>query len=293
MTSPRGLLSASLTALQEFTSSQASLRIIQTISHSNTAPPGPPSTIFVLDSSFNPPTQAHLRLASSALRSQSASPTNRINRPTTTRLLLLLATQNADKAPKPAAFEQRLTMMSLLAQDILDVVPQDSEVAIDIGLTKLPYFVGKAKAIAENAAYSVSGKEEPVRQVHLVGFDTLIRILDTKYYPPEHTLEPLGELFKWHALRVMFRPDDGWGGKGEQGRYVEELRSGGREHEGGKREWAERIEMVEGSRDGEEAVSSTKAREAAERGDRTLVGELCTRAVAEWITSEGLYVESQ
>jgi hypothetical protein len=30
-----------------------------------------------------------------------------------------------------------------------------------------------------------------LEQVHLTGYDTLIRIFNSKYYPPEHTLKPL------------------------------------------------------------------------------------------------------
>lgn len=51
----------------------------------------PPKTLFVLDSSFNPPTKAHLNIALSSFRDASTGPLEE------KCLLLLLATQNADK----------------------------------------------------------------------------------------------------------------------------------------------------------------------------------------------------
>src|SRR5277367_460709 len=100
-------LSKFASALSSFASSSPdNFRILSSIPQH--APP--PSTLYVLDSSFNPPTLAHLRIATSAL-SQDHGPAPK-------RLLLLLATQNADKAPKPASFEQRLVLMTIFANDL-------------------------------------------------------------------------------------------------------------------------------------------------------------------------------
>lgn len=64
------------------------------------------------------------------------------------------------------------------------------------------------------------------------------------------------------------------------------------EKDGGKREWVTkgRIAMCEG-REGVEAISSTRVREAVKQGDGELLGNLVTSGVAEWILSEGLYLE--
>ena len=43
---------------------------------------------------------------------------------------------------------------------------------------------------------------------------------------------------------------------------MQTLARGDREHEGGRKEWAERITLVEGRKPGQEPVSSTRAREA-------------------------------
>ena len=159
---------------------------------------------------------------------------------------------------------------------------------VDIGVTKLPMFVDKVREIESSGVY---GKGKDVEQVHLVGYDTLIRLLDAKYYPPDHTLGSLGALFGRHRVRVTRRDDDQWGGKKEQNAYVQTLADGGREGEGGKREWAERIELVEGRQEDEEVVSSTKVRDAVKRGDRHVLGKLLSLNVTNWIFDRRLYEE--
>ncbi|KAL9116518.1 MAG: hypothetical protein Q9187_006956 [Circinaria calcarea] len=288
MPSPPPLLTFFHSALRSFTSTFQVLRSVPSV-------PIPPTlqTLYILDSSFNPPTRAHLRIASSALETSSASGP--------TRLLLLLAINNADKAPKPASFEHRLAMMTVFAEDLLtsleDTKTQslEGDIAIDIGVTTLPFYVDKATAIASSGVYNRPGSSSsiPVQQIHLAGFDSLPRIFNPKYYPPNHTLEPLKELFTHHRLRVMYRPDDDWGGKKEQDAYLQELRDGKRENEGGKREWADRIELVEGKAGGEEVVSSTKARRAASSGDMEALRKMCTEGVADWVSNEGLYKEGE
>lgn len=272
-------------ALKSFAPSSSSFKVLHTIPSSATLP-FPPKTLHVLDSSFNPPTLAHLRIAISALHSNATPPQ---------RLLLLLATQNADKAPKPAPFEQRLVMMALFAQDIVDEYyasnrPSTAEYAlgVDVGITKKPYFHDKAIAIEESGYYSDEKTREQPQQVHLLGFDSLIRLLDTKYYPPEHTLDPVNALFERHRVRVTRRTedDDKWGSIVQQDQYWEALAKGDREREGGRKEWAERIEMAEGEG---EAVSSTRIREAAAKGELEKVENLISHSVRGWIESEGLY----
>lgn len=203
------------------------------------------------------------------------------------------------------------------------------EVVVDIAVTKHARFVDKIEAIEQSGAYHrgladgsgfgaddpIAGEEEEeshpltaagrrqqlgdkdvaVEQIHLIGFDTLTRLLDTKYYPPTHTLQPLQGLFGRHRVRVTRRVDDGDGGQqheeeqAKQTAYLRQLARGDREPEGGQREWAERIELVEGRREGEVAVSSTKVRDAVRRGDVRALRTLVPLGVQEWISREGLY----
>ncbi|KAL8953216.1 MAG: hypothetical protein Q9222_000915 [Ikaeria aurantiellina] len=284
-------------SLQCFASSSSTFLVLHSLP---TSPPPPHSsplqTLLILDSSFNPPTRAHLRIALSALHAGFPKPH---------RLLLLLATQNADKAPKPAAFEQRLAMMTLLAQDILNQYSPSSasqdgdsskdsdrtDLAVDIGITKKPYYHDKSAAIEESRWYADAKTGSQPQHIHLLGYDSLIRLLDTKYYPPTHSLTPLEAFFRDHRVRVTRRVEDGnmWGTRAEQDGYREALAEGRREEEGGRKEWAQKIEMVEGEG---ETVSSTRVRECAGRGNWEEVERLVGRGVREWIQREGLYMVS-
>ncbi|KAF4637334.1 hypothetical protein G7Y89_g755 [Cudoniella acicularis] len=258
----------------------------QNLSKSSTPSPPPssttpPKTLYILDSSFNPPTLAHFQIATNALL-HDPLPSNPPK-----RLILLLATQNADKAAKPAALEQRLCMMEIFARELLSKLPKlnkaEEEIGVDIALTKFPYFVEKAKCIGEDF--------EGAEQVHLIGYDTLTRLLDTKYYPPKHTLESVAGFLEKHRVLVTYRTDDQWGSRGEQDGFVREIGDGLLDEKGGRKEWVKegRIVMVEGRKEGEAVISSTKVREAAKGGDREALKELVTEGVGEWIMEEGLY----
>ncbi|KAI4095203.1 MAG: hypothetical protein LQ344_001715 [Seirophora lacunosa] len=287
---PSTLLPQFQADLKRFATSPSSFQVVDAVS----AVPPPtcsPKTVHVLDSSFNPPTQAHLRIALSALHS---------NAPKPQRLLLLLATQNADKAPKPAAFEHRIAMMRLLAQDIQDQyitsgnprgVVEDDVLTVDVGITKKPYFHDKAIGIEESGFYTDPHTGNQPQQVHLLGFDSLIRLLDTKYYAPDHTLAPVDALLGKHRIRVTRRTEEGnkWGTEEEQNRPREELAKGEREAEGGRKEWAQSIDMVAGEG---EAISSTRVRESANAGKWDNVDRLVGRRVREWVEEYQLYKES-
>ncbi|KAI3541949.1 cytidylyltransferase [Colletotrichum filicis] len=274
------------------------------------------SSLVVLDSSFNPPTLAHLRMAASAVRDlqkgrgttatargggagdSSSGAAGEMGRRRAVRLLLLLAVNNADKKPKPAAFEVRLGMMYAFARDLRDEVRRrgvdgaEEDVEVDLGLTTMPYFHDKSQAISDTRFYARGdGGGEP-EQVYLAGYDTLIRIFNPKYYhassssslpggtaveeaeaPIRRALDPFLDRSR---LRITMRTDDGWGGEGEQVAYLKSLRDGGLEDVGGRRAWAERVEMVRGRDEGEEVVSSTKVREAASARDEEMLGRLAS-----------------
>lgn len=152
-------------------------------------------------------------------------------------------------------------------------------------------------------------EEDTMEQVVLVGYDTLIRIFNPKYYGPptsatqviSHVHDPtqkgtpmqqaLDPFFSRAKLRVTMRTDDQWGGKREQMAYLESLLSEeGLAKIGGSKGWVGRIKMVDGRKDGEEIVSSSYAREAAEREEWGMLGRLVSPGVGKWIEGERLYV---
>lgn len=275
-------------ALKRFLESTKTFEVITTVARAEEPRPSSAAdgVLYVLDSSFNPPTLAHRHIACSAVLENWGTPS---------RLLLLLATQNADKPSKPASFEDRLIMMQLCAQDLLAFL--ESKIpsvdigklpVVDIGVTKEPYFVDKAVGIETAGVYPRS-----LEQVHLTGYDTLIRIFNTKYYPPDHTLAPLEPFLSKHRLRVTVRPDSEWGSKAEQEAYLTNLAKGGQESEGGKREWAKQIRLVEGDKDEKQSVSSTKAREAIQSNplNPSNLDWLVPEKVRDFVLSGRLYSE--
>ncbi|KAK5724312.1 hypothetical protein LTR15_004356 [Elasticomyces elasticus] len=290
----RSLVPQLASALDSFRSSGSKFRVLKTVTPSNLSPQDAslasagdsPKTLFILDSSFNPPSIAHQTLAASALHKSCSD-----GHPKPHRLLLLFATMNAEKAPSAAAFEQRLTLMTVFAADLLQKLKDSkdhSTVSIDIGVTSLPYYTDKSAAINTEGTEWYPSKPA---HVHLVGYDTITRFFAPKYYPkfdpPLSALDPYFEA--GHGLRVTLRPDNEFGTIEEQRAFVKRLETGGMESVGGKKEWVKQVELVEpNARSG---VSSTKIRKAAKRGDWEEVGELCTPGVVEYVKSEGLYAD--
>lgn len=282
-------------ALHAFSSSSSPFQILHTLNSKHAAClPAPLTKLHVLDASYNPPTKAHLAIATSALHDDSSGS------PSSKRLLLLLATSNADKSAQPASFEQRLEMMTILAQDTIRDLDRartkegdGTAVLVDIGITKYPYFIDKASAIEESGAYLSDRTGKGPEQVHLIGFDTLLRLLDPKYYPSGQGIGPLGPFFEKCRVRVTTRTDDAWGDMDAQDAFVKVLADGIMEEKGGRKEWASRIELVKGRSAAREPVSSTKVRDAARRLDPDSLGTLVTEGIRRYILDSRLYVDEQ
>jgi nicotinamide-nucleotide adenylyltransferase len=144
-----------------------------------------------------------------------------------------------------------------------------------IALSKHPRFVDKAK--------DVSASFPSMKQViWLVGYDTLIRILDKKYY--QDTLEEsLGEFWEKNRLVCAIRGDEFL-----EKEYLEKIRAG--EVDGVPGSWAEYIQIIEpvGKED-----SSTKARKAAANGRWEEVSQVVPDEIATYIQNESLYAVSK
>jgi nicotinamide-nucleotide adenylyltransferase len=300
----RLLLPALERALNSFISSSAAFRIVRTVNpsaspkqdvESSEAQLGSrPKSLYILDSSYNPPSRAHLALASTALATS--------KEPSPHRLLLLFSTHNADKSPSPASFAQRLAMMVLFAEDLQRHRQGPSgisatEVAVDIGLTTAPYYTDKSTSIS--SAEPLPYPSAPTH-IHLLGYDTLTRFLAPKYYskftPPLSALEPF--FGPGHKLMVLLRPESSSDNavtgdtEEEQREYVKLLGDGSLEEHGMKRQWANQIGILEGDDVATAAgISSTVVRRAAKNKEWSEVEQMCTPSVAAWIDDQSLYGE--
>lgn len=190
-------------------------------------------------------------------------------------------------------------MMTILAQDIIQELQHTgtnqanmAAVHVDVAVTKKPYFVDKAIAITESGVYPSDVIGKSLEQVHLIGFDTLLRLLDPKYYP-HHNLAPLESFFEKCRVRVTMRTGDAWGGLDGQNAYVKALADRTIEERGGRKEWAKRIELVEGNPEAEQIVSSTKARDAAGKHSHDTLSKLVTKEMKRYILDEKLYSNDQ
>lgn len=295
LASLRSLLPEFESALNSFASSPQKFYVVRSINPTETQP----ATLYILDSSFNPPSIAHLTLATSALKDHALYG----NGPY--RLLLLFSTHNADKAPNSSSFVQRLALMTAFAEDISQSLKKGTssasaslaEITIDVGLTKEPYYTDKSAAITETKPPIYPKK--PIH-VHLVGYDTLIRLCNPKYYPkhdpPLSALKPFFDAR--HKLRVTQRPANSndessneFGSVEEQQKYLQDLRRGRYEREGFNSDWVDSINMVQV--DDGVGISSTRVRKAAKEGRWEEVGQLCTPSVAAWIKAQGLYSDKE
>ncbi|KAF8458930.1 hypothetical protein BGX38DRAFT_1150659 [Terfezia claveryi] len=244
----------------------------------------PSGNMLVLDSSFNPPTRGHMSMIISALRTPTTdeyTPNSQCTR--YSRILLLLAVQNADKTPQPASFGDRLAMMLLFAEDI-------HSAARDTGLSILPVEVGVIKhaRFLDKAITLRKVYPEGAEMVFLTGFDTLIRFFDPKYYGG--TLAPLAPFFeKGNSIQCCLRPMEGGSGewKWEQEMFLEEIKGGKRERDGCPREWGRRVQMMDHGL--VVPVSSTLVREALINEDEGVLKNMLTEGVRKWILQRGVY----
>lgn len=136
--------------------------------------------ISILDSSFNPPTLAHLALANIPF-STAFQCTHTPQTPDCCRFhakLLLLSVRNADKSLKPGdpKYDQRLDMMTGLTQDIKDDTPPEHDAMsipttnegrkhhgsnTAVALIDEPTFVGKARILLEFFRENLSSFTSP------------------------------------------------------------------------------------------------------------------------------------
>ena len=288
-------------------------------------PPGPFSSptvqISILDSSFNPPTLAHLALA----LANTPPPPPRNAPPSLAphdfdARLLLLSVRNADKQLKPgdATFEQRMEMMVLLAQELArspapapahaqatpsQPEPLAREPNVAVAIIDEPTFVGKSavlldflrKRILDLHHQSPGLVSEPVssspadtppspKLTFLMGTDTIVRLFAHRYYPNEQAMVA--------SLRRFFSPSE------NDSRIVCVRRTGDRLSDAAEEEIqipdfireippADRITFVDIG-DEERTFSSSQVRDqlaGSEESWRSMVSPM----IAHYIIERGLY----
>jgi nicotinate (nicotinamide) nucleotide adenylyltransferase len=133
------------------------------------APKGIPNRkgrLGIFPASFNPPTMAHLALVRGAMKKGGLN-----------EILVLLDVQAMDKKPVEAGFGDRLTML----KEVFRKSPN-----VSIGLSSHGLFLDKIEPLRRFYP-------DPVEFFFIVGFDTIVRVFDRKYY--RNRKKSLDELF--------------------------------------------------------------------------------------------------
>jgi nicotinamide-nucleotide adenylyltransferase len=199
----------------------------------------------VMSASFNPPTRAHLRMAEEAGRLCGFDET-----------LFALARTNVDKRLSGAPLETRLGMLEALAGSRPDC---------SVAAVSHPRFVDKAAAL--RACYP------PGTEVcFIVGYDTLVRLFDPKYYAD--TPAELRRMFASCRFVATNRGED----------TIEAVRRFLERPE--CREFADRIAVMELEAP-YAGMSSSEVRERLRREEET--GDLVPEEVERLIRQMGLY----
>ncbi|KAK9370162.1 hypothetical protein V1509DRAFT_616875 [Lipomyces kononenkoae] len=262
-------------------------------------------SLIVFDSSFNPPTVAHLELLTSTITNStfvSRSDTGESE----ANVLLLLAVQNADKSAAPALLWDRLSMMERFSFEVdkaataatakaavdNDNCRRINRVNVAVGITEYPRFVDKAEAVFNK----FPGVEE---QIYLTGYDTLIRLLDSKYYPDQSLQEALENFMNRCKIVCYIRDNPKWGTAAEQVQFVEDIRAGKKTDI--PQHWADRIWLLSytdhdtsNNKQDLSIVSSTAARFASKHGKSTeglTLDDIVPPSVVRYIIDNELYTD--
>lgn len=109
--------------LRSFLSSKEGFRIVRSHGAALNGRASKLRTLLILDSSFNPPSKAHLFLATSAVTRLR----DNLLHPLPHRLLLLFSTHNADKVAQIDTFAERLAMINLFAEDVISALQAEGK----------------------------------------------------------------------------------------------------------------------------------------------------------------------
>ncbi|KAH3682591.1 hypothetical protein WICPIJ_006442 [Wickerhamomyces pijperi] len=194
--------------LEEFLSTkQSSFRVIHTVKSSTALQStsgdlkvpastvkslSTPNSFVILDSSFNPPHNGHFSLVQKFYEYHMKTVGS--SKPD---LLMLLSINNADKSPpNPQELERRLSMIYLLARH----TSKDLGIDVSIALTTQAKFVDKSISIFDSS-------ESLSKLTYLLGFDTIIRFFEERYYKPKSLFEALDDFMGKNELFCLTRGD--------------------------------------------------------------------------------------
>ena len=255
----------------------------------------PPFRISILDSSFNPPTRAHLALASLSPQPNTSS----FPKQDFDARILLISVRNVDKGLKPtdATYVQRLEMMIRLAGDVqASALTDNRDANVAVAIIDEPTFVGKARILTDFLQQRISSSSlksiessasqaslPPPELTFLVGMDTLERILAPRYYPSSSDMRTYLKTFMNTSRLVCAHRAMPHGLLTRGDEKEKEILSLANEYLN-----VERLTIID-LEDDLESYSSSEVRRSLGAGDGTLWRKMVTDSVTEFITMQGLY----
>ncbi|ODV87080.1 hypothetical protein CANARDRAFT_5637 [[Candida] arabinofermentans NRRL YB-2248] len=240
--------------LQSFLTSKSQFKLLHS-SNSNSIITPMTSRLLILDSSFNPPHKAHYSIIQKSIIHKFPSLNNSISTTTINdkSVLLLLSVNNADKSSNsPASTIHRLSMMIELSNEI----SENLGICCGVGITDKSLFIDKYKVLSE-----FINSEKKVTQTYLFGFDTLIRLLNPKYYQSKGIVDALNEFITNCDCFVLTRRDSSSSSSSmeHQKDYVKNL-------EWIPSSWIDKFNIVDNVETNLD-ISSSSIRESIKQGD--------------------------
>lgn len=240
--------------------------------------------VLVLDSSFNPPHRGHLAMIKQGVLSLSTH--DGIATINTNAVLLLLSVKNADKdSVSVDEYARRLHMVGLMAEHVCAGLGLSCGVA----LTDASLFVDKSRLVAD-----WTGRSSGVDNFFLLGFDTLIRFFDPRYYR-EPLVEAVDPFFRHSKLCVLLRDDKSSRmDLADQKKYMQDLQNGEIDDKDNNRtalpaSWRGKVFFCEAKH--EWAISSSAIRTAVREQDPVRWQGKVIPTVRAYINGASLYRE--
>ncbi|CAO3589771.1 unnamed protein product [Absidia cylindrospora] len=228
------------------------------------------------NSSFNPPTKAHAALLKKALQTRSTDYFD--------ASLLLFSSKNADKQLTGASVVERAQLMELMARQ----ATLSLGCPVYVGLTRHAKFIDKATAIQQWYDHHQQQQQHPSLsssfsrlELHFIlGYDTVTRLLEPKYYQPLTVKQALDPFFAHCYLICADRP--GFADDTTTAFWQSDLVCG----------YVDKITRISLADQGDIAtISSTLARQAAAvaKDPYQALVKFVDDAVADYVMSEKLY----
>lgn len=180
-------------------------------------------------------------------------------------------------------FVNRLLMVYHMA----NAISEEYGVSCGIGLTKCSLFINKEEVLKDWICNEVNSSffktEKNGKLCFLVGFDTLVRLFNKKYYGELSITESFRGFFDNSEIFVLLR-DDGKIAVEEQRKYLKNISEGLVDEVPQK--WANKIKIAEAT--GEWGISSSEIRKEISKGDLDWKLKVL-KPVSELIETENLY----